>query len=479
MTRVVEIDPVTRIEGHAKVHLELGDSGSVEAAFLHILEFRGFERFVQGVQVELMPTLTTRVCGTCPHAQHLVAAKTVDRVFSAPPPRAGVMLRELLNCGSMIHSHGIHFFVLAGPDLFLGIDAPPAKRSLVGLLEAAPELAGKVLRLRSIGQKICEIVGGRGTHPVTAVGGGMAAPLNAHARETLKRLAAEGLELAKLAVAAGKQALDRDPKLLSALPLAVANLGTVRDGGALDLYDGALRLRRADGTDALEFEAQDYAKHLYEEALPYSYGKQTLFRDGATPIPYRVGPLARVNAADRIDTPLAAAELAELKARFGAPTPLTVVGHYARLVELLHCAEKAVLLLDDDEIASPHVRTKPSGTPRNAIAHVEAPRGVLIHDYGVDANGVVQTANFIVATQHNISSINSSIRQAAELFHDQPDEVLLNGVEFAIRCYDPCLSCSTHAVGAMPIEVAITRQGRLVRTASRGAGGVGGEAGRR
>lgn len=467
MSRVVEINPVTRIEGHAKVHLEIGDAGNVEAAFLHVLEFRGFERFVQGVQVELMPTLTTRVCGTCPHAHHLVAAKTVDRVFSAPPPRAGVMLRELLNCGSMIHSHGIHFFVLAGPDLFLGLDSPAAKRNLMGLLEAAPELAGKVLRLRSIGQKISEIVGGRGTHPVTAVAGGMAAPLNAHARETLQALAAEGLVLAELAVSEGKKALDRNEKLLSALPLAVANMGTVRDGGTLDLYDGALRVRRADGSDALEFEAGDYAKHIYEEALPYSYGKQTLFRDGETPIPYRVGPLARINAADRIDTPRAAAELAELKARFGAPTPLTVLGHYARLIELLHCAEKAVSLLADDEIASPNVRTKPGGTPRGAVAHVEAPRGVLIHDYDVDANGIVQHANFIVATQHNISSINSSIRQAAELFHDQPDDVLLNGVEFAIRCYDPCLSCSTHQVGTMPIEVAITRDGRLVRTARR------------
>ena len=252
MSRTITIDPVTRIEGHAKIHLEVGDDNKVGAAFFHVME-----RFVQGMQVELMPTITTRICGTCPHAHHLVGAKTVDRVFGVTPPPAAVLQRKLLNCGSMIHSHGIHFFALAGPDLLLGIDAPPEKRNLLGLLEAAPDLAGKALRLRTVGQKIAEIVGGRGTHPVTCVAGGMAGPMKPESRERLKKLAAEGLELAKVALVEGKKALTAQEELLSLLPLPVHDMGTVRDG-VLDLYDGVLRVRRPDYTDAVEFPLQSH-----------------------------------------------------------------------------------------------------------------------------------------------------------------------------------------------------------------------------
>ncbi|HOU93194.1 MAG TPA: nickel-dependent hydrogenase large subunit, partial [Polyangiaceae bacterium] len=227
MGRTIEINPVTRIEGHAKVSLELDDAGKVAAATLHVLEFRGFERFVEGMQVELMPTLTTRICRTCPHAHHLAAAKAVDRVFGVTPPRAAVLLRELINCGSMIHSHAIHFFALAGPDLLLGIGAPPEQRSVVALLDLAPDVARQALELRSLGQRMVEIVGGRGTHPVTCVAGGMSAGIDREAREKLQRMAARALELARVALEVGKGALARDPDLLRALPLAVADLGTV------------------------------------------------------------------------------------------------------------------------------------------------------------------------------------------------------------------------------------------------------------
>jgi F420-non-reducing hydrogenase large subunit len=218
MSRKLTIDPVTRVEGHAKVNIEIGDDGKVGAATLHVLEFRGFESFVQGMQAELMPTLTTRICGTCPHAHHLVAAKALDVMFSAPPPKTALLLRQILNCGSMIHSHAIHFFALAGPDLFLGETAPVAKRNLFGILEAAPDLAKKALRLRSIGQTMAEIVGGRGTHPVTAVAGGMSYALTQQNHATLKTLAAEALELAKVVLDAGKKALLKDPNLLTRLP---------------------------------------------------------------------------------------------------------------------------------------------------------------------------------------------------------------------------------------------------------------------
>ena len=467
MSRTFTINPVTRIEGHAKVHLEVGDDEQVNAAYMQVLEFRGFEKFVEGMQVELMPTLTTRICGTCPHAHHLAAAKTVDRVFSVTPPRAGLLLRELLNAGSMIHSHAVHFFALAGPDLLLGLDAPAASRNLVGLLEAAPDLAGKALRLRSLGQKICEIVGGRGTHPVTAVAGGMANHLSAEMRDKLKSHAAEAMELALVAVNEGKKALVQNKDLLSILPLPVHNLGTVKDG-KLDLYDGLLRVQRGDGTIAGEFDVQTYKDHLFEEALPYTYTKQVFYRDPAgKPAPYRVGALARINCADGISTPKAQGELEQFKARCGNPSSFTVMNHYARLIELLHCAERAVEILEDDEILSTDTKAKISATPKSAIAHVEAPRGVLIHDYQVDKNGIMTGANFIVATQHNISSINASIKAAANLFLDKPDEVMLNGVEFAIRCYDPCLSCSTHQVGRMPLSLTITRNGEVIRQVRR------------
>jgi F420-non-reducing hydrogenase large subunit len=466
MSRILTIDPVTRIEGHAKVHIDIDDGGKVAAATLHVLEFRGFERFVVGMQAELMPTLTTRICGTCPHAHHLVAAKVLDVLFGAPPPPAALLLRQLLNCGSMIHSHAIHFFALAGPDIFLGPSSPVAKRNLMGLLEAAPDLAKKALRIRSIGQMMVEVVGGRGTHPVTAVAGGMSCALTPEGHATLKGLAAEALELAKVVHDAGKQALLKDPELLRRLPLATHDMGTVQ-GKALDLYDGKLRVRKPDGGVLLDFAATDYAEHLVEEALPHSYGKQVLLKTGGATVPYRVGPLARLNCAETTGTPLADAALAEWKAACGNPSKLVFAGHWARLLELLHCAEKAQAMLGDPAILSPEVRTAPGTLKPHAVAHVEAPRGVLIHDYHVDGNALITAANFVVATQHNIASINTTIKDAASSLLDKSDSELLEGVEFAIRCYDPCLSCSTHRVGQMPLEVSLWQGGHPLRTARR------------
>jgi coenzyme F420-reducing hydrogenase alpha subunit len=295
----------------------------------------------------------------------------------------------------------------------------------------------------------------------------MSFALTAQTHGALKALAAEALELAKVVLDAGKKALLKDPTLMSRLPLAANDMGTVQ-GKALDLYDGTLRVRKPDGTVAVEFSSVDYAKHLIEEALPHSYGKQVLLKDsaGATQ-PYRVGPLARLNCAEVTGTKLADAALTEFKAACGNPSNKTVAAHWARLVELLHCAEKAVALLDDPDVLSPNVRTAPGALKRHAIAHVEAPRGVLIHDYQVDDNAIIQQANFVVATQHNIASINTSIRDAATSLVDKNDSELLDGVEFAIRCYDPCLSCSTHRVGQMPLEVDLWQGGKPVRTARR------------
>lgn len=466
MGRTIVVNPVTRIEGHAKVNIEIDDADQIVAARLHVLEFRGFEKFVEGMQVELMPTLSTRICGTCPHAHHLVAAKCVDAVFGAVPPRAAILQRQLLNAGSIIHSHAIHFFALAGPDLLLGLGAPPSDRNIVTLLRAEPDLAKKALRLRSLGQKIAEIVGGRGTHPVTAVAGGMAAALDQEKIEQLRSMSAEALELSRFALEAGKKVLDSRADLIELLPLATHDLGTVR-GEVWELYDGNLRLCDPQGKVQMELPSTKYRDVMVEEATSYSYSKRVLFKLDGREVSYRVGPLARLNACSKLPTPEAQAQLEHYRTRFGHPNHQVVLGHYARLIETLACAELAVELVRDPELMLTAVKSEPQHKPRAAIAHVEAPRGVLIHDYDVDEQGLVRKANFLVATQHNIASIDQTLRLAAERFWKRPEAEFVNGVEFAIRCYDPCLSCSTHQVGEMPMHISIIRNGRVVHEVRR------------
>ncbi|HEY5958997.1 MAG TPA: nickel-dependent hydrogenase large subunit, partial [Polyangiaceae bacterium] len=290
MTQVITINPVTRIEGHAKVTIELGDDGKVSSTLLHVLEFRGFERFVQGMHVETMPTVTSRICGTCPHAHHLAAAKAVDAVFGLEIPRAARLLRELLNAGSILHSHAIHFFALAGPDLFIGIDAPAEQRNLVSLLAVAPDIGKMALRLRSIGQRIAEEVGGRGVHPVTCVTGGMASGITADTRELLLKLAEEAVTLTQTLMVAGRDALLRNDTLLRSFEQPMHDMGTVC-AGALDCYDGTIRVRSPDGKTAREFAASEYRDVMVEEALPHSYAKRIVMRgSGAETVEYRVGP---------------------------------------------------------------------------------------------------------------------------------------------------------------------------------------------
>jgi coenzyme F420-reducing hydrogenase alpha subunit len=387
-------------------------------------------------------------------------------VFGVEPPRAATLLRKALNFASMLHSHSVHFFVLAAPDLLFGIGAPAAERNIVALLKAAPDVARSALRLRTIGQKVTEAIGGRGTHPVASVVGGLAAPLDAERRETLRKLADEAVPLAGQLVDVARQALVTDVDVVTSLPLETAYLGTVKDGG-LDFYDGALRLRTLDGSD-VEFSEDEWAAHLCEEAAPTSYGKTvTCSNSRGEAVHYRVGALARLNCAERIGTPLAQAELERFRELGGDLCHQTVMFHYARLVELLHSAESLAEVVRDDEIGSDCVRTEPQGPPRNATAHIEAPRGVLIHDYEVDAEGIVTRANLIVATQQNLHAINDTIGKSATRFLDQPDELLLNGIEFGIRCYDPCLSCATHRVGEMKLDVTIRERGAVIRRVRR------------
>lgn len=366
--------------------------------------------------------------------------------------------------GSILHSHGVHFFALAGPDLLLGIDSDPAKRNIVGLVEAMPEVATKALRLRTLGQKVTELIGGRGTHPVTFVPGGISQPLSPEKRDRLEAMAKEATELGLELVGVAKKALKDQLELATSLPLETHYLGTVKDG-ALDLYHGDLHLMAPDGS-SLSFGEDQWADYLYEETQPTSYAKYVFCRKGAESVPFRVGALARLNVAERMATPLAQAELEEFRALGGRPCHQTVLFHYARLVELVYACEALTELANDDEIVSDVVRGK-LGTPRSATAHVEAPRGVLIHRYEVDENGIVTDANLIVATQQNTSAINATIGLAAQKALDKPDEVLLNSIEFGVRCYDPCLSCATHRLGEMKLDVVVRQGGKELRRVRR------------
>ncbi len=366
--------------------------------------------------------------------------------------------------GSFIHSHGVHFFALAAPDLLLGMDSDPALRNIVGIVQANPDLATKALRVRSLGQKVVEIIGGRGTHPVSLVAGGVAAPLTKEKRETLIKFADEAVATGAELYNISKGVLLQNMELAQSLPLETHYLGTVNNG-ALDFYEGDLRLMAPDGT-SMDFSEDDWTKYLFEESVSTSYAKYVFCRTNEDAIPYRVGPLARLNCVDSIDTPLANAEMMEFRKVAGYPCHQTVMYHYARLIELLHACEKLQAILKDDEILSENVCAK-AGSPRSATAHVEAPRGVLIHDYKVDENAIVTDANLIVATQQNIPSINASVGMSAQMYLDKPDEFLLNAIEFSIRCYDPCLSCATHRYGEMKLDVRIRRNGEPVRSLRR------------
>jgi len=464
MSRQVAIDPVTRIEGHARVELDIDDQNAVKAAVFKVMDFRGFETFLQGMNVEMMPTLTARICGTCPQTHHLAASKAVDKVFGATIPRTAELLRQTLNLGAMVHSHAVHFFALAGPDMIFGLAADPAQRNIMAMAEKYPDLSKKALRLRSIGQKIVELVGGRGTHPVTSVAGGMAAPLGREKGEKLKKLVGEGVALAKTLYQAAQKVFDANNVLAQSLPLETPYLATVNQG-ALDFYNGDLRLLQPDGT-AIDFNADNWSTHLYENAIHESYGKYVYFKNEAVETAYRVGPLARLNCAETIDTPAASAELGKFREAGGRPCHQTVMYNHARMIEILYCMEKLEQIVADDALYGDEVCTK-LDSPRDAAAHVEAPRGVLIHDYKVDANAVVQEANLLIATQQNLLAINDTIRMSAEKYMDQPDEAFLNAIEFGIRCYDPCLSCATHRVGEMKLDVTVRREGEILRRARR------------
>jgi F420-non-reducing hydrogenase large subunit len=477
MGKTLVIQPVTRIEGHAKITIRLDDAGEVDTARVNVIELRGFERFCMGRPVEDMPRITPRICGVCPWSHHLAAAKACDAVFGVIPPPAGRKLRELCNSVAYMEEHILHFYFLAGADFLLGPDADYSVRNVIGVLQAAPEVAKRVVRVRHMCAKMLEMLAGKPIHPQAAVPGGFSKPLPAAERDTLRTMADEALELAKFSIAFAKENVF--PKYLDLVKslgvITTGFIGTVKENGALDLYDGKLRLMAPDGSFK-DFAYDNYTDHIAEHLESWSYlkfpyakewGGFSMDLDRPVGI-YRANTLARLNVCDHIDTPLAQAELLEFRKTFGRPAQLTLLYHWARLIELLYNAENAVRLLADPDIVSTDTRVPVKPRAARGVGCVEAPRGTLIHDYTTDADGMITNVNLIVGTTHNNAPINMSVTQAAKsLIHGgKYDQGILNTVEMSIRAYDPCLSCATHRLdGKLAVQVDILdAEGRLVDT---------------
>ena len=469
----ITIEPVTRIEGHAKVTIHLKEDGSVEHAYFHVNEFRGFEKFCEGRLVQEMPQITPRICGICPVSHHLAAAKAGDAVLGCPPPRPAALLRELMHMGQVIQSHGMHFFELAGPDLILGFDHDPATRNVVGLVQADPELTLKAVRLRKFGQSIISALGERSVHPTFAVPGGVSHAFTIDARDSLLAQLDEqiatiqtGLQIATRWVEANLETI----REFAVFPTGYMSLVTPQN--SLELYDGKIRLVGRDGQQLEKFDPQSYLDYIAEHVEPWSYLKFPYYKKLGYPEGvYRVGPLGRLNAVDQIDTPLANAEFQRFKAlNHGLPVENTLHYHYARLIETLFAAERARVLLEDPDILSTDIRNTHQEPREQGVGVIEAPRGTLIHHYWVNSYGQISKANLIVATGHNNYAMSKAVDDVAKTYVHGPEisEGMLNRVEHAIRAHDPCLSCSTHAVGSMPMEVSVyDPQGNLLRVIKR------------
>ncbi|MCP4609109.1 MAG: Ni/Fe hydrogenase subunit alpha [Planctomycetes bacterium] len=472
--KTITIAPVTRLEGHAKITINLDDSGNVADTFVNVVELRGFEKFCIGRPVEELPRIVTSICGVCPWSHHLASAKANDAVFGVTPPPAGEKLRQLCNAVAYTEEHILHFFILAGPDFVMGPDSDYSVRNVIGIAQANPEIGKKVIRNRHLGSQMLNILSGKSIHPVTAVPGGFSKPLTEDERQKLIPMADEVLEFAKFAMAFAKESIF--PKYLDAIKtvgiIETGFLGTVSDDGTLDMYDGKARLMKPDGSHE-EFEYSDYTDHIGEHIEDWTYlkfpyakkwGEFSMDLDSPSAI-YRTNSLARMNVCDRISTPLAQKELEEFREAFGRPAQPTLLYNYARLIELLYSAEKAVELLKDPEITSKDIRVPVTPRAARGVGCVEAPRGTLIHDYETDEKGLITNVNLIVGTTHNNAPINMSVKQTAKaLIKDgNYDQGILNTVEMAIRAYDPCLSCATHKLdGSIAVKLEIRDSGGKV-----------------
>lgn len=459
MARTVVIDPVTRIEGHAKISIYLNDSGDVDDARFHVVEYRGFEKFCEGRPFTEMAGITARICGICPVSHLLAAAKTGDKILAVKVPAAGEKLRRLMNLAQITQSHALSFFHLSSPDFLLGWDSDPAKRNVFGLMETDPDLARAGIRLRQFGQTIIELLGARKIHAAWAVPGGVRSPLSEAGRQWIGDRLPEAFDTIHLALNLLKRLLDEqlsdEVNIFGAFPSLFMSL--VGSGGEWEHYGGHLRFTDSEGAIVADhLREDDYASFLGEAVEPWSYLKFPYYKPYGYPDGiYRVGPLARLNVCTHIGTEQADRELQEWRDRAGGVPTSSFAYHHARLIEILACLEQIQRLMEDPDILSPRVRAEAGVNELNAVGVSEAPRGTLFHHYQVDENGLIQKVNLIIATGQNNLAMNKTVTQIAKhyIHSNEITEGLLNRVEAGIRCFDPCLSCSTHAVGQMPLQV--------------------------
>jgi len=459
--RRVVIEPVSRVEGHGKVTILLDDQNKVHQVRLHIVEFRGFERFVQGRPYWEIPVMVQRLCGICPVSHHLAASKALDHVVGARAiPPAAERIRRLMHYGQILQSHALHFYHLSSPDLLFGFDSEPQKRNVIGVLDRYPDVARRGILLRKFGQEVIRLTAGKRVHGTGSIPGGVNKPITIAERDELQRPLPEILEWARQGVTLVSELHRQNRELYDQFGTVRSNLlSLVGRDGKLDLYDGVLRARDADGRIIFDgVECSDYGTQLHENVRSWSYMKFPFITSrGPDTGWYKVGPLARIQNCDGVGTPLAEEARQELLGSgSGALIHAPLAFHWARLIELLHAAEVIERLLADPALLGTElVASGPRG--RVAVGVIEAPRGTLIHHYEVDDQDLITMCNLIVSTTHNNQAMNEAIREVARRYLDghEPSEGLLNHIEVAIRAFDPCLSCATHALGKMPLAVEI------------------------
>ena len=457
--RRVAIEPLSRVEGHGKVTLLLDEDGHVQQARLHIVEFRGFEKFIQGRPYWEAPVMVQRLCGICPVSHHLAAAKAMDQIVGATrlTPTAE-KLRRLMHYGQILQSHALHFYHLASPDLLFGFGSDAAKRNIVGVAAEYPDIARQGVLLRKFGQEVIRVTAGKRVHGTSAIPGGVNKNLSREERDGLRKEAYQVIAWSREAVALARRLFEQDLEAhLRFGHFAAHTLNLVREDGAMDLYHGGLRARTVDGKTLFDhLDTDRYWEVIFEEVKPWSYMKFPYLRElGPQDGWYRVGPLTRVTQCDSIPTPLADAERrAFLAFDAGRATGATLAIHWARMIEMLHSAEAIKELLNDDDLLGDDLVVKGERQSRG-VGVLEAPRGTLIHHYKVDENDLITRCNLIVSTTHNNQAMNEAIRSVAREYLDGREitEGLLNHIEVAVRAFDPCLSCATHALGKMPLQV--------------------------
>ncbi len=473
MAKKISIDPITRLEGHGKIEIFLDDSGNVENAYLQVPELKGFEQFCIGRPIEELARITPRICGVCPTTHHLCSTKALDAVYHVKPTETALKLRRLMYDAFMAEDHLLHFFFLGGPDFVVGPTAPAGERNILGVIgKVGLEIGKKVIDIRRRLRSIITYLGGRVIHPVNGLPGGVSKGLDEDQRKAFLQIAYDSVEFAKFTLKVFEDVVLKNKTYVDLIVGDIFKhetnyMGLVDENNKEDLYDGMVRVVDPGGKEFVKFAAKDYLEHISEHVEPWSYMKFPFlknigwkgFVDGADSGIYRVAPLARLNAADGMKTPLAQAEYEKMFDTLGGkPAHHTLAFHWARLVEVMYVAEEMLQLLSDKSITNPDIRNLPTETPDEGVGIIEAPRGTLIHHYKTDENGMTTGVNLIVATVGNSAAISMSIAKAAKnlIKNGEVNDGLLNMVEMAFRPYDPCLACATHTLpGKMPLIVNI------------------------